>query len=93
MRRGDQHQPFLFTREVRERRCQQAQLADPLLVGEQLSQRGARPAATWQLRIQLGKAGRNTFDRDLGVLIPAPDGGMLQNKIEGKRHDDGRNPG
>ncbi len=82
MRRRHQRQPLVFAGQMRQRRREQTQLADALLVDEQLGQRRPRPAATGKLRIQLGKARGNACDRDLGVLVAAPDGRVLEDEAE-----------
>jgi hypothetical protein len=86
VRRSDQHQPALFLGQVRERRRQQAQLADALLAGEQLGERGARPTCARQLSIERGESRGHALDDDLRVLVAAPDGGMLEDEVEGGGH-------
>jgi hypothetical protein len=84
MRRRYQHQPVFIPGETGKRGQEQAQLADALPIGKQLGERCPGPATTRKLGVQLGKAGGNALDRDFGVLVAAPDGGVLQDEIEGR---------
>ncbi len=75
-------------REARERRPEQAQLADPRVSGQDLGEGARRPAAAGQLGVERGKAARNARRGDAAELGAAPDVGTLQDRLQERRHDD-----
>ncbi len=71
-RRRDHHHRFARSRQIAQRRRQQAPLPDPRTLAQQLRHRAMRPAGAGQLGVERGKAGGMTRAMTMRQLTGTP---------------------
>ena len=82
VRRSDPGQPVPCRAERGERRQDQAQLADALLLQQELGERAGRPAAAGQTGIERGKARGHALQRHPAAAVAAPDARLAEQRFQ-----------